>query len=81
MNSNYLKNLANKKNYYSAKYPFSFPNKFDIICLLGHGHELETDENFMKIDSNTELNEYLKSFDKKISITSFDEENFQIKKW
>jgi hypothetical protein len=32
LKSNFYTNL-NRKNYFICKYPFSFPNKFDIVCL------------------------------------------------
>jgi hypothetical protein len=33
LKSSFFANLINKRNYLNLRYPFSFPNKFDIICL------------------------------------------------
>lgn len=33
MKSNFYANNSNKKPYFNCKYPFSFPNRFDIVCL------------------------------------------------
>ena len=43
LKSNFYMNL-NSKNYFQIKYPFSFPNRFDIICLKNESesNHLET---------------------------------------
>jgi hypothetical protein len=77
LNSSYFKNLPTKKSYSSSKYPFAFPNKFDMICLVDSEYDL--DEDFLKIDSSTDKT--VSPFGSQSSLISFDEDNFQIKKW
>lgn len=72
-------NFNNKKNYYNLKYPFSFPNKFNIISLTDNYETDESEEHFLKIDDLSKMKS-LMMYDKKISHHSFDEENFKLTK-
>ena len=76
LKSNFFVNSANNRNYFNIKYPFSFPNKFDIICLADY----ELKDDFIKVEDNKSKYETLAYFDQKIFQWGFDDENFRVKR-
>lgn len=51
LKSQYYLNLP-KKNYFMCKYPFSFPNRFDIVCLDSNESQNENDLNQFGFDED-----------------------------
>jgi len=63
----------------TLKYPFSFPNRLDIICLSEF--ESEDSPGFIKIDEMSNKLEILSKFSKKKVHFGFNEETFQPVEW
>ena len=52
LKSQFYLNLNKKNAYYMCKYPFSFPNRFDIVCLDETGDASETDQIYYGFDED-----------------------------
>lgn len=50
LKSQFYANLNKKNAYYMCKYPFSFPNRFDVVCLDESGDTNEADQVYYGFD-------------------------------
>ena len=81
LKSNYFTSGVNKQSYLSLKYPFSFPNKFDVICLAEYEDTIDNDDGFIRVDQTSNKQKLLEHFVNKSSIIGFDEDSFKLKEW
>jgi len=65
LKSSFYANL-NAKNYYQIKYPFSFPNRFDIICLKNEPDTNQSETVYGFVEESFKLKKFVKKAQNKI---------------